>query len=342
MPHQVFPEYISCPHIVWKHKREINTILPKDPSMYPPFDLDNKTVLIYRGGGGLGDLLMITVAVKLLKQTYPTSTLIFQVAPQYMPVLENNPYIDKIIDLKTKIKTDFKIDFSNPCPAASYEVKHNPKIKKHRIDLFCEWVKVKPEEKDNPVFVFTEDELIEAYKFLQKQNASEMWKVGIALRAGEVWRSWPINYNLQLIDLLLQNNITPVIFDNEEKMAINKKSVINICGKSIRFAASILKFCDLLVTPDGGLAHLAGALDVPILGLFGPTDPIYRISTYKATWIVKPESCPYKKMPCWYYPPKYCGGTEKEPICLRVIKPEEVFYEIRNRLRSQWSYKRRI
>ena len=337
MPHEVFSEYISCRHIVWKHKREVNTILPKDPSKFPPFDLDNKTVLIYRGGGGLGDLLMITVAVKLLKEEFPSSTIIFQVAPQYIPVLENNPYIDKIIDLKTEIKTDFKIDFSNPCPAASYEAEHNPKIKKHRIDLFCEWVRIKPEG-DNPVFVLTEDELAEGKEFLEWEDFSvNAWRVGIALRAGEAWRSWPMNFNLELIDLLLKNDITPVVFDNDSRMAVNKEGVANVCGKPIRFAASVLKFCDLLVTPDGGLAHLAGALDVPILGLFGPTDPMYRISTYEnAYWIVKHEKiCPYGYKDNsfdWYYPK--CVGTKDYPICLRAIKPEEVMEKIKEILKK--------
>ena len=37
--------------------------------------------------------------------------------------------------------------------------------------------------------------------------------------------------------------------------------------------ADLLDRCDLVVGVDTGLLHMAGALDVPWVGLFGPTNP---------------------------------------------------------------------
>jgi len=47
-----------------------------------------------------------------------------------------------------------------------------------------------------------------------------------------------------------------------------------IRGESIRTVASVIAALDLFVSNDTGPLHIAGALPVPVLGLFGPTDPV--------------------------------------------------------------------
>ncbi|MBI2166823.1 MAG: glycosyltransferase family 9 protein [Candidatus Omnitrophica bacterium] len=50
--------------------------------------------------------------------------------------------------------------------------------------------------------------------------------------------------------------------------------VINLCGEvSLGVAAAILEGARLLLANDGGLVHLAHALHVPLVALFGPADP---------------------------------------------------------------------
>ncbi len=309
-PHQVFSNYISCHNITNKYDRTVNIILPKDSFGTPAIDFDNKTILIHRGGGGLGDLLMITIAVKALKRKYPNSTIIFQAAPQYIPVLENNIYINKVIGLNTDLKSDIKIDLSNPCPAMNYEARHSPEIKKHRIDIFCDFFQITSTNK-KPVFVLTQDEVKYAKEFLYQRGFLGKKKIGIALRSNELKRDWPRQYNLQLIDLLIKNGFSPVIFDAEADNAVYKNNVLNICGLNIRFVASILNFCNLLICPDCGLAHLAGALDIKILGLFGPTVPELRLSTYNADWIWLKDACKKKGM-SWLWEIFLCTNRSKD------------------------------
>jgi lipopolysaccharide heptosyltransferase II len=42
---------------------------------------------------------------------------------------------------------------------------------------------------------------------------------------------------------------------------------------NIRQMAAIINFCDILIANDSGPMHIAAALNKPVLGLFGPTDP---------------------------------------------------------------------
>ena len=64
-----------------------------------------------------------------------------------------------------------------------------------------------------------------------------------------------------------------ILHDNFERAIEDKESVINLCGKSkINELPIIMNDLDLLLTNDTGAMHLAIALQVKTLSLFGPTD----------------------------------------------------------------------
>jgi heptosyltransferase-2 len=46
-----------------------------------------------------------------------------------------------------------------------------------------------------------------------------------------------------------------------------------VAGKDIRDVASILSYMHLVVSNDTGVMHVAAAARVPVVSLFGPTDP---------------------------------------------------------------------
>jgi heptosyltransferase-2 len=57
-------------------------------------------------------------------------------------------------------------------------------------------------------------------------------------------------------------------------MAHLRVPALNLAGKTgLRQALAVLKLLKLLLTNDSGLMHAAAALEVPLLALFGSTDP---------------------------------------------------------------------
>jgi len=49
---------------------------------------------------------------------------------------------------------------------------------------------------------------------------------------------------------------------------------INLCGKTtLRQAVSVIDRCHLFITNDSGLMHVAAALDIPLVAIFGSTNP---------------------------------------------------------------------
>ncbi len=57
--------------------------------------------------------------------------------------------------------------------------------------------------------------------------------------------------------------------------AAMKQSAIDLSDKGVRLGSlkEIVRRCDLMVTNDTGPRHIAAAMDVPVVTIFGPTHP---------------------------------------------------------------------
>jgi heptosyltransferase II len=68
-------------------------------------------------------------------------------------------------------------------------------------------------------------------------------------------------------DLLIANQI-------ESEIRNSKLKIQNVCGKtSLRELMALLKICHVLLTNDTGPMHVAAALGVPVVAIFGSTSP---------------------------------------------------------------------
>lgn len=100
---------------------------------------------------------------------------------------------------------------------------------------------------------------------------------GINARENSMVRRLPA----ELFDAVLQRcrELGPVVFlGNEaerEAYPTASSDVINLAGRTtLNQAAAVLRGARAVITTDCGLMHLAGAVGVPTLALFGPTHPL--------------------------------------------------------------------
>lgn len=283
-------------------------------------------ILVWRDVGGIGDLLMQSVIAKALKEKYPNSYIVYQVQEKYLAIPKHNPYVDEVQIVETPfIESGFdkSIKLSNPCPAAVYESTKEPYIVKDRINLFLEAAKVDLKDK-RLIYQIKDDEKRWAEEFLRRNKALKKIKIGFEIRSAEDRRDWKRWEELAgLISKEIKNSKI-FIFDHDKKTAWKNKKVIDICGFNIEDVAAVIEKLDLLICPDSGLAHLAGAVETKILGLFGPTNPYFRLSTYNAKWVWLNKK--FKCMPCWYS--FDCGDSR----CIKAISPRMVLEKIREML----------
>lgn len=78
--------------------------------------------------------------------------------------------------------------------------------------------------------------------------------------------------------------------------------VVDLSGSiGLRELCGVLKGAELFVGIDSGVMHLASALDIPVVGLFGPTDPFY-VGPQNGRSIVVRQGLPcspcYMREPC--------------------------------------------
>lgn len=94
-----------------------------------------------------------------------------------------------------------------------------------------------------------------------------------------------------------------------------EKDAVNLIGRTtLRELMALVKRCSLFITNDTGPMHIASALNVPVVAIFGPTDPVRTSPLGVSTVIRKEVNC----SPCRY---RSCPLNHE---CMERITVEEV------------------
>jgi heptosyltransferase-2 len=94
--------------------------------------------------------------------------------------------------------------------------------------------------------------------------------------------------------------------------------LVNLAGRtSLDEAIALTGFCGLFATNDSGLMHVAAALDVPLVAVFGPTDPRKTAPWSKRAALVRNE-----ELDCCGCKPEKCRFDHE---CMSGISVDRVF-----------------
>ena len=101
-------------------------------------------------------------------------------------------------------------------------------------------------------------------------------------------KAWDNLSFARLITLLYkQFGLTPVLIGGMDNQESNKhiiqlvtaespiSGMVNLTEESLRTISLVIKQAELFVGIDSGFMHVASSLDIPVVALFGPTDPYY-------------------------------------------------------------------
>lgn len=121
-----------------------------------------------------------------------------------------------------------------------------------------------------------QEERVEAARLLP----GEVRWVALAPTAGTETKIWPAVAFAALVERLKGHGLYPVLFygpgEREDRLAAPARAAmpdaLDMGGRyTLAQVAALLARCSLFVGSDSGLMHLSAALDVPTLGLFGPS-----------------------------------------------------------------------
>ncbi len=166
------------------------------------------------------------------------------------------------------------------------------------------------------------------------QWASEQWgkwglssedrMVGIQLGATDTFKCWPVESFVKVARYLhsrlgmkiylnassAENRLTELFLE-----LFGSGGVFLNPGETISHSAALIQRCSLFITPDTGPMHMAIGLDIPLIGLFCPTEleDTGPLGYEKARIILKPRTC----HPCLN---RGCADN----FCMKQITVEEV------------------
>lgn len=160
-------------------------------------------------------------------------------------------------------------------------------------------------------------------------------RVGIQLAASAKSRTYPRDLMMQVIQGLISKGIEVYLFGRPGEIQINTPHPLlkNIAAESESFARScaVLATCDGVFAPDSALCHVAGALDIPTVAVYGPF-PWQARTAYAPS--IRALSGNLPCAPCFWhsrgseFPP--AGPCFKTGRCeaLGAIQPERVVREL--------------
>jgi len=287
----------------------------------------DKVIIVYRPVGGIGDAIMILPAITALRLKNPASLIVVLCIDYIRTIFEHNDSVDHIIsyteeelgeqvdiqDLKRLNNLDCEMYFlHHPCPASEYESACAPHIYKSRQEIFSESCGV-DFDINNYNFVLHDNEL-NVYREMGLANRY----IVLQLRSHDCDRDYRFNrwllYGLVKLGKKLDFEVVTV----DAVQSYDVKGVLGLYNTPLAFIYGVIATSLLLIGPDSAFPHVAGALQVPTLGLFGPTNPIVRLKYYNANWMPRFTKC--TKQWCWYEPCKFkfCMSYKPKDILEKV------------------------
>jgi ADP-heptose:LPS heptosyltransferase len=277
----------------------------------------------------IGDVVLTTPVVRCLKTQVNNASVHFLIKPQFKTVISNNPYIDKIHELKdnwtemiNELKTekfDYIIDLHHnlrtlrvkkdlDVPSVSFnklnfrklvfvKLKWNVMPQMHIIDRYMETVKQFGVYNDGGGmdYFIPKDEEVEENDIPTSHQAGY---IAIVIGASYYTKKMPVYKLLQLCEQINH----PIILlgareefaEGQEIASVDPVKVYNACGKfSLNESADLVRKSRLVISHDTGLMHIAAALKKPVIAIWGSTTPSFGMVPYYGDTYLSSHAKPY-------------------------------------------------
>jgi ADP-heptose:LPS heptosyltransferase len=264
----------------------------------------------------IGDIVLTTPVIRCLKKQVPDAEVHFLTKQAFLPVVQHNPYIDKlhvlahswelmieelrvekydyIIDLHHNVKT---LRLKRELNVKSYSfyklniqkyiytsLKINILPKVHIVDRYLDTLKSLDVKNDGAGL----DYFISPAEETTKKDIPASHHAGYiacVIGAAHGTKRWPVHKWKEFCERM---DHPLVLLGGREDMANGSEiasadpvKVYNACGKfSINESADLVRKAKLVISNDTGLMHIAAAWKRPVISLWGNTVPSFGMYPY--------------------------------------------------------------
>ncbi len=147
-------------------------------------------------------------------------------------------------------------------------------------------------------------------------------------------KQWPIAYWAELAQKLQQAGEAVWILGSQKDHANAEQivelagdGVVNLCGRTeLVDAVDLLSVCRAAVSNDSGLMHVAAAVGIPVVGIYGSSTPDYTPPLSERAAVV------YHRLECSPCFKRVCPLGHSD--CLKGISVDEVWVQLNNQLNA--------
>lgn len=340
-------------------------------------EADNPAKILIIRLSSIGDVILTTPVIRLLKKKFPASTIDFVIKKEFAELVAHHPGInrcyvfdrrqnwkslqeikqdilrmqyDLIVDLHKNFRSYFLtigshsrriVRYRKEAIARFLHVKFRlGHFNKNRLPLHLRYLKALA-----PYHLHDDGEGLDIYwdsqmtdpvvrnyaPFLERDHRLI---VGVAPGASFATKRWmPEGFAAVIRYLVDQRRARVMLFGNQHDheiarklTPINREAIVDTTGRhSLLETAALMQWCDLVVTNDSGLMHLAAALKKKVVAIFGSTTEELGFFPYTTEHIVvqnRSLSC----RPCSHVGRNRC--PKKHFRCMMEIAPEQVIQAI--------------
>lgn len=204
--------------------------------------------------------------------------------------------------------------------------------------LFLEHHNISTEDRELRLEIYLDTNSVQFAEEWLEENSIKDSDFVIGLHAGcatlknHIKRRWEPEKFAQPAEFLIYNYDAKVLlFGGPEEYELNdyikslvdSKNIKVVKTETLLQTAAVMKRSNLFITNDSALMHIASALQLNVIALFGPTNPVY-VHPYKTNY--KIASLNLECQPCFIYSPKplTCRRNDLKFKCIKELTVEKV------------------
>lgn len=254
--------------------------------------------------------------------------------------LPHRSFKSALLAYLAKISRRIGFDISEGALLLTDRIEYRQGIQVHEIERNLDLLKSLNLKEREPEFgLAVSEEMIRENLELLDQHQIVASDLVIGINPGSVWptKRFPVEKYAALADKLINTLKAKVVIvgseadvDVAKKMEKNMRELpINLVGKTtVKQLLPLLKRFNVLVTNDCGAMHIAVALGVPVVAIFGPTTAALGFYPYNRHDIIVEKNLPCR--PCGRHGSRRC--PKKHFGCMKLITVSEVFDAVKRRL----------
>lgn len=303
----------------------------------------------------LGDVLLTTPVIRALKKQYPEASIDFFVREEYADVVKFNPNLNVVYVLPRSEKSkflikilkennyDFVVDLQNNIRSRliinsltklTYSFKKPTWDKyllvKFKVNRFKEIKSITERYCESVPGLTLDNNGLELH--FPQTAGTELLRdknyIGLCPGSKHFTKRWPVEYFIELGNDLINKGYELLIFGGRDdkqicdKISTRVKGSINLCNDNDLFkTATDIKNCKLVVSNDSGLMHVAAAVGIPVVALFGSSVREFGFSPYGVPNLIL-ENNSLSCRPCSHVGRNNC--PKKHFRCMKDITPRIV------------------